>query len=119
MYNNTTQLKPYISFDALSAVDIRLGLVTEAEEIPKQKGYLKLSVSFGEEFGTRTVVTNLGKQMSAESFVGRSFPFVMNLEPRIIATHKSEAMIMASADSEGKVTLLVADGSGYPGDIIN
>ena len=109
--------KPNISFEDLLKVDVRLGHVITAEAIPKEKGYLKLQVDFGPE-GTRTVITNLGKQFAPESFIDKLLPFVLNFPPLPVAKQMSEAMILASSPEGSKMTSLLISAGGSPGDIV-
>lgn len=48
-----------ITFEQLSVVDIRVGLVTDAEKVEKSEKLLKLTVLFGEK--PRTVVSGIAK----------------------------------------------------------
>ena len=49
-----------ISFDDFLKVDIRVGLVMSAEEVPKSIKLLKLQVNFG-TLGTRTIMAGVAQ----------------------------------------------------------
>lgn len=49
-----------ITIDDFAKMDLRVGTITNAESIPKSK-LLKLSVSFGNEIGTKTVLAGIAK----------------------------------------------------------
>lgn len=72
---------------------IRVGKVETSEKIEGTDKLLKLSVLFNEG-ETKTCVTNLGGQFDADEFVGKTFPFVMNLKPSKMRGVISEVMIM-------------------------
>jgi methionyl-tRNA synthetase len=75
-------------------LEIKIGLITEAERIPKSKKLLKLKVNFGGDNEIKTVVTNLGETFEPEYFVGINTPFITNLEPTTMMGVLSEAMIL-------------------------
>lgn len=81
-------------------LDIRIGVIIEAERIPKSFG-IKLTINFShldadgnEEIVTKTAFTNLGKTHEPENLLGIHCPFIMNLEPSVIKGVTSEVMIM-------------------------
>jgi len=92
-------------------LEIRMGHITKAEEIPNSYG-LKLTVSFEPEgtltdessFGSETAFTNLGKTHKSEDLVGKTCPFIMNLKPSVIKGVTSTVMIMVS-DLNGELTV--------------
>lgn len=88
-----------------SQLDIRIGLITEAERIPKSFG-IKLTVEFAgkDDKSTKSAFTNLGKTHEPEDFIGLQCPFVVNLEPSDIKGVTSEVMIMACEEIGGALT---------------
>ncbi len=114
----TNMTKPDINPDSFYDLDVRLGVITSAEPIPKNKGYLKLVANFGEPIGDRTIVTNLGKHFTPGDFIASLMPFVLNLPSRTTAGIVSEGMILASKNLvEGTYSLLPSN-SGTPGDVV-
>lgn len=101
---NTTLLKEQITFEEFMKIseklDIRIGLITNAERIPKSNG-LKLTVNFGESIGVKTAFTNLGKILEPERFINLSCPFIMNLVSSEIKGVTSEVMIMVGETTIG------------------
>lgn len=81
-------------------LEIKIGQITEAENVPKSYG-LKLTVNFGND-DIRTVFTNLGKTHKPETLIGLTMPFITNLEPSVIKGVNSEAMIMVGTSPEGE-----------------
>jgi|ERR1035437_4865939 tRNA-binding EMAP/Myf-like protein len=85
-------------------LDIRIGMIVDAERIPKTDKLLKLQVIFGPEAeDVKTVVTNLGEQFEPDFFKGLKCPFIMNLKPVIMKGVESQAMIMVGTLRSGTV----------------
>lgn len=83
---------------------IRVGLITEAERIPRTKKLIKMTVDFGDE--KRTVVTGIADQYSPEDLIGKKMLFVTNLKPKKIAGVESQAMLLVAEEENGKVYLI-------------
>jgi methionyl-tRNA synthetase len=93
-----------ISIDDFHTLDIRIGTVRSAEKVPETDKLIRLEVDFGspEEggLGTRQIVSGIAAFVTPESLVGQQFPFVTNLEPRMLKGLESQGMILATG---GKV----------------
>lgn len=104
-------MKPEVGFDAFIAaekLEIVYGQVKEVAEIPKSDKLLKLTVDFGDEFGTRTILSAIKQEVSDPDFIkGNCFFFVLNFPTRKMMGIDSEGMIVPfkSAGSEGKMML--------------
>lgn len=105
-----------INFDDFLKVKMAVGKVLSAEKLEKSPKLLKLSVDFGEteeisnEIGEsnrvskpRQVLSGIAKTFQPEDLIGKSFAFVINLEPRQIMGMESQAMILAASDEQGLV----------------
>lgn len=91
-------MKPIITFDEFSKLDLRVGKVLECAQKEGSEKLLRLSVDFGDE-GIRNILSGIAAWYKPESLVGKQFIFVLNLEPRKIMGEMSEGMILAA---EGK-----------------
>ena len=92
-------VKPLINFADFQALDIRIGEVAEAVKIADTDKLYQLQVNFGDH--SRQIVSGIADRVSVEEIIGRKFPFLLNLEPRIIRGIESAGMILAAAtDSE-------------------
>lgn len=98
--------KQYIDYEDFKKVEIKLGEVLEAEEIPGSDKLYKLKVSFGEE--ERQILSGIKKFVSTDDLVGKKFPFVTNLPTRKMMGFESEGMILAVSDDEN-LSLLNVD----------
>ena len=94
-----------ISFDDFQKLDIRIGTVVKAEVPEWSHWVIKLTVNFGPSFAkatdgksTRICFSGIMKFFKPESFVGKQFPFVVNLEPKKIGPDNdfSEVMMLMS-----------------------
>ena len=108
------QLTEEISFDEFQKLDLRVGKILEATQIPNSKKLIKIIVDFGSE--KRQAVAGLLKYYQPEELVGKKCVFLLNLQRRILAGVESQCMILAAEDSEGNVTVLtpeknIAEGS--------
>lgn len=99
------QLKPAISYDDFSKIDVRMGTITAAENVEKSTKLIKLTVDFG-ELGIRTILTGMAMYYKAEELVGMQTTFVINLEPRKMMGMESQGMIFALGLGEEKPVFL-------------
>ncbi len=79
---------------------LKVGIVVEAEEVPKSKKLLKLQVDLGEG-STRQVVAGIKEFYSAESLIGTQVCVVANLKPAKLMGMMSEGMLLAAKDEDG------------------
>ncbi|MEJ2421259.1 MAG: methionine--tRNA ligase [Acidobacteriota bacterium] len=92
-----------ISIDTFRQVQLRAGKILEAERVPKSNKLIRLVVDFGSE--TRQIVAGIGKKYEPETLVGRTAPFVTNLQPVKLMGVESNGMIMAG-NLDGEPILL-------------
>jgi methionine--tRNA ligase beta chain len=92
-----------ITFEEFKKVEIRVGKVTAAEKVADADRLLKLQVDFGEF--QRQILSGIAEFYQPEELVGKSLPFVVNLEYRKFKGEESQGMLMATG-VDGKVVLL-------------
>lgn len=92
-----------IAFEDFEKIKISIGQVKKAERIEGTDKLLKLVVDFGIE--ERQIVSGIAQYYKPEDLVGKQFPFVVNMEPRIIKGVESNGMILAIS-AKDKVVLL-------------
>lgn len=103
-----------ISFADFEKIDLRIGKIIEAAQVPESKKLIKIIVDFGTE--KRQAVAGLLKCYKPEELVGKKCVFLLNLQRRMLAGIESQCMILAAEDSAGKVSVLqpekdIAEGS--------
>lgn len=99
-----------ISYDIFEKVDLRSGVVVQAEffERAKKPAY-KVWVDFGPEIGIKKTSAQITKHYTPESLIGRLVIGCVNLEPRNIAGFISEFLLVGCADINGDICLLTTE----------
>jgi methionine--tRNA ligase beta chain len=103
-----------ISFEEFQKLDIRVGKILEANQIPGSRNLIRLIVDFGTE--KRQAVAGLLQWYKPEQLVGKKCVFILNLQRRKLMGIESQCMIFAAEDSKGNVVILqpekdIAEGS--------
>lgn len=106
--------KPEITFDEFRKLDLRVGKIVEANQVPNSKKLIRLLVDFGAE--KRQAVAGLLQYYKPEELVGKKCVFILNLQKRMLAGVESQCMVLAAEDSAGNVVVLqpekdIAEGS--------
>lgn len=102
-----TQETNYVEFSDFQKIDIRVGMILSAEEIPNKDDLVKLEVDLG-ELGVRTIVAGIKKQYNIQTLVRyptNSVLVVTNLKPRKIGGIMSNGMLLAAMDSSNTLNL--------------
>ena len=98
-------MKPVVPFNALEALDIRVGTIARVEEVPKSEKLLKLIVNFGDH--TRSILAGMKKERAnPREIEGKQALFVVNLEPRKMAGEVSEGMLFDIGYADGVTPVL-------------
>ncbi len=108
----STSVPTAIAYDQFATVDLRVGLVTRADRVPKKDKLLKLEVNLG-EVEPRTIIAGLALTVPPEALVGRRVVVVANLAPRefgkglvshgmLLATGPSDALVLATVDGQAE-----------------
>lgn len=104
-----------ISIADFQKIDLRVGRVISAEEVPGASKLLKICVDFKNE--QRTLAAGIKEFYSPENIVGKNIVVVYNLAPARIRGIESQGMLLAASDGE-KVVLLTTDQEMPPGSKI-
>jgi methionyl-tRNA synthetase len=96
--------KPKITIDDFAKVEMRVGLLLEAEPVKGADKLLKLKVDIGEP-EPRTLVAGIAESYKPEQLIGRKVVIVANLEPRKLRGIQSNGMIVAASVEGGKPVL--------------
>ena len=94
-----------IQYEDFAKLDIRIGTVVAAELVPETDKLIKCTVDFGEELGQRTIVSGIAEWKKPEELVGRQFPYIVNLAPRMLRGVESQGMLLAASDGGGVALL--------------
>lgn len=122
MATNETESKPYppvrdqIGFDDFMKLDMRTGIVTSAEAIPKSRKLLRVEVDLG--FEQRQILAGVAEQYQPDELVGKRVVAVANLKPRKMLGFESQGMLLMAEDRDGRLVFLSGDDS-EPGSLIS
>ena len=94
-----------ITFEQFKQVEIRMGKVISCEKIENADKLLRLQVDFGpEERGSeermiRQIISGIAESYTPEELVGKTLPFVVNLEYRKFKGEESQGMLVATTSN--------------------
>ncbi|MGH7192790.1 MAG: methionine--tRNA ligase subunit beta, partial [Candidatus Saccharimonadales bacterium] len=111
-------LAPTITFDEFAKVDLRVARVVAAEEVPKSKKLLRLTLSLGGD-ERRNVFAGIKSAYKPEELVGRLVICAANLAPRQMQFGTSEGMVVASGLGGQDIHLLRPDEGAKPGQRVH
>ncbi len=114
MPEDTPGLKPEISIEDFSKIDLRIATITAAEAIPRAKKLLKLEIDMGEK---RTVVAGIANSYSPEDLIGKQVVVVANLKPAKLMGVLSNGMVLAAVENT-KCTIAIVDRKVKPGTML-
>lgn len=103
-----------IEFDDFLKLDLRAGVITAAEPVPKSKKLLRLQIDLG--FESRQILSGIAQHFSPEELVGQTVSVVANLAPRKMMGLESQGMVLMSEDRDGRLHLIQS--TGEPGAVI-
>ncbi len=93
-----------VSFEDFLRLDMRVGKVVEAEQVPGSRNLIKMIVDFGSE--KRQSVAGLLQYYKPEELLDKQYAFVLNLQRRKFMGVESQCMILAAEDTKGNVILI-------------
>jgi methionine--tRNA ligase beta chain len=106
--------KQIIGIEDFKKLEIKIGHILSAENVPDSEKLLRLSVDFGEE-KPRQIISGIAKYFnSPEEVVGKRCAFATNLEPRTIMGLESQGMVLA-VSGEGYFSALETNSDVPPG----
>lgn len=103
-----------IPFEDFKKLDLRVGKITEANQIPGSRNLIRMIVDFETE--QRQAVAGLLQWYKPQDLIGKKCVFIINLKRRKIMGVESQCMVLAAEDSKGNVVVLqpekeIAEGS--------
>jgi methionyl-tRNA synthetase len=95
-----------VSIEHFFEIDLRVAEIRAAENVPKSKKLIKLTLWTGD--AERTVVAGIASKYKPEELVGRKVVIVANLQPAKLMGIESNGMVLA-ASIDGEASLLAVD----------
>lgn len=108
-------LKPLVTIDEVRKIDLRVGIICQAESIPKSKKLIRLQIDIGLE--KRTIVAGIGDKYRPDALIGKRVVVVANLQPATLMGVQSEGMLLA-VKQPGDLEVLVVEECA-PGSEVN
>lgn len=108
--------KNIIEFDDFTKVDLRVGTIIEAENIPKSDKLLKLKVDTG--LDQRTILSGISKYYSPDQIINKKVMVLINLKPRKMMGFESEGMLLLADDGDGNLSLMQPDSDISDGAVV-
>jgi len=93
-----------VSFEEFQKLDLRIGKITEANQIPGSRNLIRILVDFGTE--KRQAVAGLLQWYKPQDLVNKKCVFILNLQKRKVMGVESQCMILAAEDKKGNVVVL-------------
>jgi methionyl-tRNA synthetase len=108
-----------ITFEDFAKVDLRVARILAAEDVPKAKKILKLTVTLGGD-DRRTVFAGIKSAYGDPAkLVGRLIVIVANLTPKPMSFGTSEGMAIAAGPGGSDIFLLSPDSGAKPGQRVH
>jgi methionine--tRNA ligase beta chain len=93
-----------ISFEEFQKLDLRIGKIVGADQVPGSRNLIRMIVDFGIE--KRQAVAGLLQYYKPEELVGKKCAFILNLQRRKLMGVESQCMIFAAEDDKDHVVVL-------------
>lgn len=93
-------MKATIEYPDFEKLDLRVGVILEANVPTWSKKLMEFVVDFGEEIGKKTILSGIQAWYTPEDFVGKRFPFIVNLAERKMGEGVSQGMMIMA---DGKI----------------
>lgn len=104
-------IKPEVTFDDFSKVDIRLGTIIEVTNFPKaRKPAYQLTIDFG-ELGIKKSSAQIADLYTKPELINKQIIAIVNFQKKQIANFFSECLILGVANKQQKIVLLQASKS--------
>ena len=109
---------PPLQWSEFERVDMRVGVVVEAQEFPEaRRPAYRLTIDFG-PLGVKRSSAQITHHYRPADLVGRQVVAVVNFPPKQIGPFRSEVLVLGAYDEAGEVILLHPDHPVTPGSRI-
>ena len=99
-------MKPTITFDDFTKIDMRIGTIIEIQDFPEaRKPAYQLSIDFG-EIGIKKSSAQITELYSKSDLMNRQVLAIINFEKKQIANFFSECLILGVENSQNNIVLL-------------
>lgn len=109
----TAKSSTEISFEDFAKVDLRIALITRAEQVDGADKLLKLTLDLGDH--SRTVFSGIKSAYQPSDLEGKLTVMIANLKPRKMRFGISEGMVLAAGSGDNEIYLLEPHAGAKPG----
>ena len=102
-------MKEAINYDDFGKLDIRAGLIVEAEAPEWSEKLIRYVIDFGEEIGKKVLFSGIRAWYKPEDLVGKKVPVILNMEPKKMGKEFSEGMVLMVDGAEKPVMIFLAE----------
>jgi len=95
------ELKKTIGFNDFAKLDIRSGVITDAETVEKSNKLIKITVDLG--FEKRVILSGIAEFFKPDEIIGKKVCVVANLKPKKMMGIESNGMILMGEDPDGQL----------------
>jgi methionyl-tRNA synthetase len=110
---------PEITIDDFSKVDLRVGIIREAELVEGAKKLIRLAVDLGEGKNRQVFAGIRSTYPEPEKLIGQEVVVVANLKPRKMKFGVSEGMVLAGGGGTNRLCVATFDRDLLPGDTVS
>lgn len=96
-----------VSIDDFVRLDLRVATIVAASPHPNADRLLVLEIELGNE--RRQLVAGIRAHYAAEELVGKQIVVITNLEPATLRGVRSEGMLLAASDADGRLAIIAPE----------
>jgi len=101
-------MRPRITFDDFSKVDIRIGTIIDVTDFPKaHKSAYQLTIDFG-VLGIKKSSAQITDLYTKKDLLNKQIVAIINFKKKQIANFLSECLVLGVANNNGEIVLLKA-----------
>ena len=101
-------MRPGITFDDFSKVDIRIGTIIDVTDFPKaHKSAYQLTIDFG-VLGIKKSSAQITDLYTKKDLLNKQIVAIINFKKKQIANFLSECLVLGVANNNGEIVLLKA-----------
>ncbi len=110
-------MKDLINYDDFGKLEIRAGVIVEADAPEWSEKLIRYKIDFGEEIGKKTLFSGIRSFYSPEELVGKKVPVILNMTPKKMGQEFSEGMVLMVDGAEKPVMIFLPE-SVEPGAVV-
>ncbi len=102
-------MKELVNYDDFGKLEIRAGLIVEADAPEWSEKLIRYVIDFGEELGKRTLFSGIRAFYTPEELVGKKVPVILNMAPKKMGQEFSEGMVLMVDGTEKPIMIFLSD----------